>query len=121
MISGGPKKGNFLISCGFLDFWGGVLIPHLFCFTGVVGINQKKVCHMKITFPCSLGVSRKFKSKAGKDLVTVKLNFLGGHFEVFVPESLVPDCIEGKEVNASLELGSDQNGKPTLRLLGFNY
>lgn len=74
---------------------------------------------MKITFPCSLGISRKFKSKAGKDLVTVKLNFLGGHFEVFVPENLVPDCIEGKQVEASLDLYSDGNGKPSLRLLGF--
>lgn len=74
---------------------------------------------MRINFPCSLGISRSFTSKAGKDCCTVKLNFLGGHFEVFVPESLVPDCIEGKEVNASLELGSDEKGKPTLRLLGF--
>lgn len=76
---------------------------------------------MKIKFPCSLGISRKFKSKAGKDLVTVKLNFLGGHFEVFVPEQLVPDVIEGREVNAELDLYSDANGRPSLRLLGFNF
>lgn len=74
---------------------------------------------MRISIPCSLGVTRSFTSKAGKQLVTVKLNFLGGHFEVFVPENLVPDCIEGKQVEASLELYSDRNGKPSLRLLGF--
>ena len=74
---------------------------------------------MRINFPVTIGVSRAFLSKSGKDCCTVKLNFLGGHWEVFVPENLIPDCIEGKQVDASFDIGSDERGKPTLRLLGF--
>lgn len=74
---------------------------------------------MRIQLPCSLGASRSFQGKDGKPVVLIGLNFLGGRFQVVVPERLVPDALEGREVTAGLELLSDAAGKPKLRLLGF--
>lgn len=75
---------------------------------------------MKIQLPCSLGASRSFVGKDGKNVVLIGLNFMGGRFQVVVPERLVPDALEGREVMAGLELSSDAAGKPRLRLLDFS-
>lgn len=72
---------------------------------------------MRISLPCSLGASRSFQGKDGKPVVLLSLNFLGGRFQVVVPERLVPDAVEGRSVHAGLDLSSDAAGKPRLRLL----
>ena len=76
---------------------------------------------MRIKLPVSIGITRQFTSKvSGKQLNTVKLNFLGGHFEVFIPEEFIPDMIENRQVSADLDLTSDAQGKPQLRLIGVS-
>lgn len=77
---------------------------------------------MRIKIRCAVGASRSFvpkDSKDGKAIVLVRLNFMGGAFQVTIPERLVPDQVEGKMVEADLELSSDGALKPKLRLLDW--
>jgi len=78
---------------------------------------------MKVRIPLTVTVSKKFvstKSGQPKEYNVIEGFAPGiGIFKQFVDEKLVPDIIEGHEVNAIFAIGIDRNFNFSFRLEGF--
>lgn len=91
-----------------------------FCSSRNKFFKEKK---MKIRIPLTVTVSKKFtsmKSGSPKQFNVIEGYAPGiGIFKQFVDEKLVPDIVEGKEVQAVFAIGIDRNFNFSFRLEGF--
>lgn len=73
-------------------------------------------------FPLSVTITRvekKFSEKKQRSYCQVRFAGLGFSFQTIVPERLVPDMIEGKEVQLVCEVTADRFLNPSFRVVAL--